>query len=38
MVMVMATRTVNNNVPVGYDPSKFPVFAVTVDVVILTMV
>ncbi len=36
--MVMATRTVNNNVPVGYDPSKFPAFAVTVDVVILTMV
>ncbi|HEX3090091.1 MAG TPA: NUDIX domain-containing protein [Ilumatobacteraceae bacterium] len=34
----MATRTVNNNVPVGYDPSKFPAFAVTVDVVILTMV
>jgi 8-oxo-dGTP diphosphatase len=29
---------VNNNVPVGYDPSKFPAFAVTVDVVILTMV
>ena len=36
--MVMATRTVNNNVPAGYDPSKFPAFAVTVDVVILTMV
>ena len=36
--MVMATRTANMNVPAGYDPSKFPAFAVTVDVVILTMV
>lgn len=36
--MVMATRTANNNVSAGYDPSKFPAFAVTVDVVILTMV
>jgi 8-oxo-dGTP diphosphatase len=31
----MATRTAS--VPAGYDPSKFPAFAVTVDVVILTM-
>ncbi len=33
----MATRTPVANVPPGYDPSKFPAFAVTVDVVILTM-
>ena len=32
----MATRT-NPEVPVGYDPSQFPAFAVTVDIVILTM-
>jgi 8-oxo-dGTP diphosphatase len=32
----MPTRTAN--VPPGYDPSKFPAFAVTVDMVILTMV
>jgi 8-oxo-dGTP diphosphatase len=32
----MATRT-QANVPSGYDASKFPAFAVTVDVVILTM-
>ena len=38
MVMVMATRTAKDSVPPGYDPSKFPAFAVTVDVVILTMV
>jgi 8-oxo-dGTP diphosphatase len=31
----MATREAN--VPPGYDASKFPAFAVTVDVVILTM-
>src|ERR687896_530861 len=37
MVRVMATRTRRSNVPPGYDPSKFPAFAVTVDVVILTM-
>jgi 8-oxo-dGTP diphosphatase len=35
--MVMATRTRGANVPPGYDPSEFPAFAVTVDVVILTM-
>jgi len=33
----MATRTRRPNVPAGYDPSEFPAFAVTVDVVILTM-
>ena len=33
----MATRTRQANVPPGYNPSKFPAFAVTVDVVILTM-
>jgi 8-oxo-dGTP diphosphatase len=33
----MTTRTRDVNVPAGYDPSKFPAFAVTVDIVILTM-
>ena len=33
----MATRTPGANVAPGYDPSKFPAFAVTVDMVILTM-
>ena len=33
----MATKTADPGVPSGYDPSKFPVFAVTVDMVILTM-
>ncbi|HZM18194.1 MAG TPA: NUDIX hydrolase, partial [Gaiellaceae bacterium] len=33
----METRTRQANVPHGYDPSEFPAFAVTVDVVILTM-
>ena len=33
----MATRTHDDSVPDGYDPSQFPAFAVTVDVVILTM-
>jgi 8-oxo-dGTP diphosphatase len=33
----MTTRTRDANVPPGYDPSNFPAFAVTVDVVILTM-
>jgi 8-oxo-dGTP diphosphatase len=32
------TRTRKSEVPPGYDPSDFPAFAVTVDVVILTMV
>ncbi len=33
----MATKTSDSGVPAGYDPSVFPAFAVTVDVVILTM-
>ena len=33
----MTTRTRKANLPPGYDASKFPNFAVTVDVVILTM-
>ena len=33
----MTTKTRHQAAPVGYDPSKFPAFAVTVDVVILTM-
>ena len=33
----MATKTRTSDVPKGYDPSRFPAFAVTVDVVILTM-
>jgi 8-oxo-dGTP diphosphatase len=36
MVQVVMTRT--GTMPEGYDPSHFPAFAVTVDVVILTMV
>jgi 8-oxo-dGTP diphosphatase len=35
--MVMPTKTPLEPVPPGYDPSQFPAFAVTVDVVILTM-
>jgi 8-oxo-dGTP diphosphatase len=35
--MVMPTKTPPEPVPPGYDPSQFPAFAVTVDVVILTM-
>ena len=34
----MATKTRDAGVPIGYDPSQFPAFAVTVDVVVLTMV
>ena len=34
----MSTRTRGANVPPGYDPSRFPAFAITVDMVILTMV
>src|SRR6266576_4439068 len=37
MVRVMATKTRDPGVPAGYDPAQFPAFAVTVDVVILTM-
>ena len=33
----MTTRAGGGEAPVGYDPSNFPAFAVTVDVVILTM-
>ena len=33
----MATKTSDSGMPPGYDPSQFPAFAVTVDVVILTM-
>src|SRR5262245_17807573 len=35
--MVVSTKTPAGDVPPGYDPSRFPAFAVTVDVVILTM-
>jgi 8-oxo-dGTP diphosphatase len=35
--MVVTTRTQVASTPSGYDPSAFPAFAVTVDVVILTM-
>ncbi|HEX5827328.1 MAG TPA: NUDIX domain-containing protein [Candidatus Limnocylindrales bacterium] len=34
----MKTRTGAADVPAGYDPARFPAFAVTVDVVILTLV
>ena len=33
----METNTRHAVIPEGYDPSRFPAFAVTVDVVILTM-
>jgi 8-oxo-dGTP diphosphatase len=33
----VTTKTVDPGVPPGYDPSEFPAFAVTVDVVILTI-
>ena len=33
----MTTKTSDPGVPANYDPSQFPAFAVTVDVVILTM-
>ena len=33
----MATKTRDESSPRGYDPSQFPPFAVTVDIVILTM-
>lgn len=33
----MTTKTSDSEVPADYDPSQFPAFAVTVDVVILTM-
>jgi 8-oxo-dGTP diphosphatase len=37
MVRVLPTKTTDPGVPADYDPSQFPAFAVTVDVVILTM-
>ena len=33
----MSERTRAQDAPAGYDPSEFPAFAVTVDIVILTM-
>ena len=33
----MATKTSNPGPPANYDPTQFPAFAVTVDVVVLTM-
>jgi 8-oxo-dGTP diphosphatase len=33
----MSTKTTDAGVPRGYDPSDFPAFAVTVDVVVLTI-
>jgi 8-oxo-dGTP diphosphatase len=33
----MSTKTPGGQVPPNYDPSQFPAFAVTVDIVILTM-
>ena len=33
----MTTKTRERDVPVNYDPTQFPAFAVTVDVVVLTM-
>jgi 8-oxo-dGTP diphosphatase len=37
LVKVVATKTRDPGITAGYDPSRFPAFAVTVDVVILTM-
>lgn len=37
MVRVVTTKTSDPGVSADYDPSRFPAFAVTVDVVILTM-
>src|SRR6202171_2360789 len=36
-VRVVTTKTTRGKVPAGYDPTQFPAFAVTVDIVILTM-
>ena len=33
----MTTRTPGSSAPPGYDPSQYPAFAVTVDVVVLTL-
>ncbi len=35
--MVVTTKTHREETPANYDPSQFPAFAVTVDIVILTM-
>jgi 8-oxo-dGTP diphosphatase len=35
--LVVTTKTRNPGVPAGYNPAQFPPFAVTVDIVILTM-
>ena len=35
--MVVMTKTKDDSAPLNYDPSQFPAFAVTVDVVILTL-
>jgi 8-oxo-dGTP diphosphatase len=35
--MVAMTKTSDTNLPTDYDPSHFPAFAVTVDIVVLTM-
>src|SRR5260370_30630616 len=37
MVTVVSTKTSGPGAAAGYDPSQFPAFAVTVDMVILTM-
>src|SRR6266540_596023 len=37
IVRVVETKTSDPGVPVDYDPSQFPPFAVTVDVVVLTI-
>src|SRR5262245_9297761 len=37
MVMVVKTKTSRSRAAAGYDPSSFPAFAVTVDMVVLTM-
>ena len=38
MVLVVKTRTGVADVPEGYEPSDYPSFAVTVDIVIFTLV
>ena len=35
--MVVRTKTRNSAAPAGYNPAQFPAFAVTVDMVVLTM-
>src|SRR6266446_9238631 len=37
MVIVVTTKTKARRAPAPYDPSQYPAFAVTVDVVVLTM-